>query len=216
MAQIYTNQVPDVGLPGGTGVRNSDFSGMITIQDNLQAGAYATGSLDFTLVNQGAGYNEAGLGYYLNVNEYNSNNQLIAQTTVIPFRIIYYSGSSSNSAQWSSGKMFNWGIGSGWAGARSSIKNNTSEWSSLNYNGIKSYLNGLGCSPGSYAAYITMEPMLVRYASDNLSGRRNLYVPVSKSTASKWSSANPYRGSSAPSGGNRDHTHSAVPFGWTP
>ena len=215
MAQIFTNQAPNVGLPGGTGVRNSDFEGTITLSDNMQAGQYVSGSLDFRLANQGAGWNaEKGLGYFLRVNEYNANDQLIAQTIVIPFRIIYYPGSGSCSAQWNSGKMFNWGIGSGWSQARPMLKGGSSEWGSLSYSGICQYIQATGAQTGSYGGFINPEPMLVRYASDNLSGRRNIYTPVSKAKAGNWSSANPYRGSSTPSGGGRPNDRAAVPFGW--
>jgi hypothetical protein len=202
-----------VSVNTGLSKASANFAATIYLPDTMQSGTSINGSLDFTMTSGGAYYNaESPLSYSLIVHERNQSGTEIATTTVISNRIIYYPKYSTVNAQWASGKIYNWNISSGFSTVKNIWQTNNmySEVPTWSYATLRSWLNSNGASAGSYNYYISTEPLLVRYASDNLSGRQNVYSPTSISSAMKWSSANPYRGSSTT--GNRDHSHSAVGF----
>lgn len=197
-------------------VGSSTFSGVMYLPDTMQSGTTISCSLDFTLAAKGAYYNaENPLKYDLICHQYNQSGQEIATNYIITDRIIYYPTPTSSSTQWSSKKIYNWNITSGWSTAKTlwqqgQMYDTVPNWS---YSTLVDWLQtSANASYGAYKRFISMEPLLVRYASDNLGGRRNLYSATSIKTAMKWSSANPYSGTSTPSGGNRDHSHSPVGY----
>ena len=192
---------------------NANFAAVVYLPDTMQSGTRIIGSLDFTLTSGGAYYNaESALSYSLIVHQRDRSGNEVATPTVISNRIIYFPRYSTVNSQWSSGSIFNWNISSGFGTAKNIWQTNNmySEVPGWSYATLREWLNTNGCSPGSYRYYISTEPLLVRYASDNLSGRQNVYSPTRIATAMKWSSANPYRGNSTI--GNRNHAHSPVEF----